>query len=115
MDEDSVATASELEGSSLAAAGKSRKRRILDSDGAEVTPGCVVSFSYGIPPVRVCAPVILRGNRLIAITEGHNPSECNAASLKGYVGDFWVEQQNWHVVQRRWQRHDEVSGRRARP
>ena len=34
------------------------RRKILDSDGVEVTPGCVIRFGYGIPPVSVVAPVI---------------------------------------------------------
>jgi len=49
---------------------------IKDSDGTEVKEGDIIHFSYGIPPVGVRAPVVMRGGKLIALTTGHNPSEC---------------------------------------
>lgn len=67
------------------------RRVIKDDDGGEVVPGCVIRFSYGIPPVAVRATVIERGGRLIALTPGHNPSECGVASLHKHVGSFWIE------------------------
>lgn len=67
------------------------RRVIKDDDGNEVVPGCVVCFSYGIPPVAVRAKVIERGGRLIALTPGHNPPECGMASLRKHVGTFWIE------------------------
>ncbi len=67
------------------------RRVIRDDDGVEVTPGCVVRFSYGIPPIGVRAEVIERGGRLIASTPGHNPPECGMASLRKHVGSFWIE------------------------
>ena len=42
---------------------------LKDSDGVRVRAGCKISFSYGIPPVRVVAPVVRRGNKLVAIAE----------------------------------------------
>ena len=66
------------------------KRRILDSDGDEVRAGMFISFSYGIPPVGVRARVVERDGRLIALTPGHNPSECSVRTLKQHVGDFWI-------------------------
>ena len=61
-----------------------------DSDGVKVKAGDVVTFSYGIPPVGVTAPIIERDGELIALTTGHNPSECAVSSLRKHVGDFWV-------------------------
>lgn len=65
-------------------------RAIRDSYGKQVTAGCEISFSYGIPPVLVRAPIIDRGGQLIAMTPGHNPPECPASRLKACVGDFWI-------------------------
>ena len=65
-------------------------RKIVDSDGVEVTAGCTIHFGYGIPPVPVMAPVIERNGVLIALTEGHKPAEVRVQSLKRHVGDFWV-------------------------
>ena len=68
-----------------------RKRKILDSDGIEVTPGCTIFFSYGIPPVGVRAPVIERDGELIAITKGHHPEEGKVSELEDLVGCFYVD------------------------
>lgn len=66
-------------------------RPIKDDDGIEVREGDVIHFGYGIPPIGVMAPVVLRDGKLIAITKGHNPPECPVASLRRHVGNFWVE------------------------
>jgi hypothetical protein len=66
------------------------RSKILDGDGVEVTEGCTIRFSYGIPPVGVTAPVINRNGKLIAITKGHNPAECPVRELEGHVGYFRV-------------------------
>ena len=63
---------------------------IKDSDGVKVTVGCTIQFTYGIPPVRVLAPVVKRGGKLIALSDGHRPSECPVRDLREHVGDFWV-------------------------
>ena len=67
--------------------------KILDGDGVEVMAGCTVGFSYGTPPVGVIAPVIERDGKLIAITEGHRPSECEVRLLKAHVGYFYVRKE----------------------
>ena len=67
-----------------------KRKRLLDSDGEEVTAGCYVSFSYGIPPVFVLAQIIERDDELIALTPGHNPVEEKARLLKRYVGEFYL-------------------------
>jgi hypothetical protein len=60
-----------------------------DSDGKRVKAGDTIYFSYGIPPIRVNAPVVKKKGRLVALTKGHNPEECTLIDLKKYVGDFW--------------------------
>lgn len=57
-----------------------------DSYGTEICEGDIIHFTYGIPPVTVDAPVVLRDGKLIAITEGHKPSECPVANLERHVG-----------------------------
>lgn len=53
------------------------KCKILDSDGVEVKAGDKIRFGYGIPAVSVRrAPVVERDGKLLALTKGHNPSEC---------------------------------------
>lgn len=67
-----------------------RRRKILDSDGVEVTAGCTISFGYGIPNVSVWAEVIERDGALIALTKDHHPAECKVSLLRRHVGEFWV-------------------------
>lgn len=62
-----------------------------DIDGNIVRAGDTVTFSYGIPPIKVVAPVISRDGQLIAITKGHNPAECELRELKKTVGAFYKE------------------------
>ena len=65
-------------------------RLILDEDGNHVEAGDVIRFSYGIPPVRVDAPIVERDGKLIAITKGHNPAESELRSLRYHVGLFHI-------------------------
>ena len=80
---------------SLAKNAEQRKAGTMTSVKAEcgnvIKEGDVISFSYGIPGVRVDAPVILRNGKLIAITEGHKPAECEIKKLKKYVGNLYIE------------------------
>jgi len=62
---------------------------IKDSEGNIIRAGDVIGFSYGIPPRGVKAPVIERDGKLIAITKGNTPSECELGKLKKYVGEFF--------------------------
>lgn len=64
--------------------------KILDSDGVEVKAGCKIWFTYGIPPVLVIAPVIERDGKLIAITDGHSPRECEVRHLEEHVASFYI-------------------------
>lgn len=62
---------------------------MLDDDKQKVSSGDTVRFSYGIPPVLVKANLVQRGNKLIALTPGHDPTECNLRSLRKYVGGWF--------------------------
>jgi hypothetical protein len=73
-----------------------KKKPVLDSDGAEVTAGCVIVFSYGIPPVGVYAQVIERGGKLIALTPGHNPAESTIAQVRK-CSDFHVATDEYSI------------------
>ena len=61
-----------------------------DDDGNPVGAGDFIRFSYGIPPVGVKAKIIERDGKLIALTPGHRPDECNLKSLRRHVGQFYL-------------------------
>jgi len=61
----------------------------LDSDGETIRDGDEISFSYGIPPVRVVAMVEYFEGELWALTPGHNPSRCRVSELADCVGVFY--------------------------
>lgn len=63
-----------------------------DDDGQEIKEGDVISFSFGIPPIRVIAPIVSKDGELFAITKGHNPAQCKLKLLRRYVGNFYKEQ-----------------------
>lgn len=60
-----------------------------DNDGFDVGPGDKISFSYGIPPVRVNGKIVERDGKLIVLTPGHNPAEANLRTLRQHVGAFY--------------------------
>lgn len=62
---------------------------ITDDDGNVVTAGCVICFGYGIPPIGVEAKVVERKGKLIALTPGHNPTECEVSFIKKWF-NFWI-------------------------
>jgi hypothetical protein len=66
-----------------------KKRRTLDSDGQEVKAGDSITFSYGIPGVRVEAPVVEVDGKLIALTVGHKPPKIALSKLKSHVGLYY--------------------------
>ena len=62
-----------------------------DSEGNRVRAGDRLTFTYGMPPVRVVASVAYnRDNRLVVLAEGHNPPECYLSDLSEFVGDYYV-------------------------
>lgn len=69
--------------------GSERRLVMLDDDGDEVTDRDEIVFSYGIPPVRVCAQVEDFEGELWALTPGHNPSRCRLSEIREYVGCFY--------------------------
>ena len=64
---------------------------LTDDDGHEVRAGDTITFSYGIPPVGVEAPVIERDGHLIALTPDHLPRECRVSMLRLHVGGFLTQ------------------------
>jgi len=66
-----------------------RRLVMLDDDKQKVSAGDTVRFNYGIPPVCVKAKLVQRGNKIIALTPGHNPAESNLRSLRKYVGGWF--------------------------
>lgn len=60
-----------------------------DSDMMQIRAGNWIRFSYGIPPRVVRAEVVERNGRLIALTPGHTPDECDLRALRIAVGEFW--------------------------
>ena len=71
-----------------------RARRWLvmrDDDGKRVQAGDAVRFCYGIPPVAVVAKIVERDGRLVALTPGHKPAECELRRLRRAVGSWYKE------------------------
>ena len=62
---------------------------MTDAEGKPIRAGDVVSFSYGIPPVRVEAKVKDINGVLYAMTPGHNPAKCKISELSRHVGEFY--------------------------
>ena len=62
---------------------------IRDEDGKTVKAGDLITFSYGIPGVRVEAPIVDIRGELFAITLGHTPDKCKLRDLRKHVGEFW--------------------------
>ncbi|MDW9400929.1 hypothetical protein GOB45_29500 [Sinorhizobium meliloti] len=62
---------------------------VTDSDGNRIKAGDVITFSYGIPGVRVEAPIVDIRGELFAMTPGHTPHKCKLKDLRKYVGEFW--------------------------
>lgn len=61
-----------------------------DDDGFEVRSGDWISFSYGIPPVRVDARVFVRQGALTAVVVGrHKPREMKLRDLRRHVGNWY--------------------------
>lgn len=63
----------------------------VDEDGNPVGDGDAISFSYGIPPVRVSGQVGWLNGELWVFTPGHNPTRCKMTELREYVGCFYRE------------------------
>lgn len=62
---------------------------ITDDDGKVIRAGNTIHFGYGIPPVAVRAKVIERNGKMIALTPGHKPAECEVFYIKKWF-NVWV-------------------------
>lgn len=61
----------------------------FDGDDEPVGEGDTISFTYGIPPVRVVGPVVRIRGELWVETPGHHPDRCKMSELREAVGDFY--------------------------
>ena len=69
---------------------------VTDSDGREVKAGDTITFSYGVPPVGVIAPVVEKDGLLIALTPDHKPREMMVHRLRRHVGEFYTQNRERH-------------------
>jgi hypothetical protein len=61
-----------------------------DDDGIAVRAGDWITFSYGIPPVRVDAKVSTQKGRLVFTVLGpHRPRQGELLSLRRHVGSWY--------------------------
>jgi hypothetical protein len=66
-----------------------RELSVKDSDGEEIRAGDLIVFSFGIPPVRVEARIVEHSGRLMALTPGHTPKQCELRRLKKIIGGIY--------------------------
>ena len=52
--------------------------------------GDIIGFSYGIPFVKVEAPVKYKNSRIDVLTKGHKPDSCPLYELEEAVGEYEV-------------------------
>lgn len=64
---------------------------LVDMDGEDVYEGDILAFSYGIPPVKVHAPVEHKDGIFRVMTPGHNPESCPLHELEDVIGGFYVD------------------------
>lgn len=71
---------------------------MLDSQGNKIFAslqedgrgGDIIGFSYGIPFVKVEAPVKYKNSRIDVLTKGHKPDSCPLYELEEAVGEYEV-------------------------
>ena len=71
---------------------------MLDSQGNKIFSslqedgkgGDIIGFSYGIPFVKVEAPVKYKNSRIDVLTKGHKPDICPLYELEEAVGEYEV-------------------------
>jgi len=68
-----------------------RKPRFKDDDGEWVYEGDTITYSYGIPPLRVTAKIMNRSGTLWVLPNNRRYAECCLRSLRLYVGAWWKE------------------------
>lgn len=62
---------------------------IIDDNDQPVKSGDEITFSYGIPPVKVNGLVSSEKGELWVICPGHNPPKAKLATLRDHVGVFY--------------------------
>ena len=60
-----------------------------DDDGDAVGPGDWITFSYGIPPVRVYARVSSHAVLTVTVLGNHKPGTMALANLRKHVGCWY--------------------------
>jgi len=68
------------------------KPRYKDDDGEWVYAGDTITFSFGIPPVRVKARIMNRSGTLWVLPHNPRTEGCPLRALRGYVGAWWKEE-----------------------
>lgn len=63
---------------------------IMDADGNEIYEGDIIQSSYGIPPVKVTAPVVFRDGGFFVMTPRHTPEKCLLSEFINYLGCVYV-------------------------
>ena len=61
---------------------------ITDRYDNVVRAGDYITFSFGIPPLKVKGNVVVKDNELVVLTPSVTPAECYLKDLESYVGDF---------------------------
>lgn len=69
-----------------------------DSDGSIVKAGAYITFSYGIPSIKVVGKVVSRRGVLKVLTPTESNKECLLSLLKGYVGEYWLCDQGGNLI-----------------
>lgn len=64
------------------------RRAIKDDWGNVIKAGDVISFSYGIPPVGVKAPVVEKDGILWALTPGHAPEQAKLSYIRKWFNIY---------------------------
>ena len=59
---------------------------IQDSEGQDIYEGDILRSSYGIPPVKVLAPVVFMRGGFYAMTPNHNPKESLLSDFIYHLG-----------------------------
>lgn len=70
------------------------KPRFKDDDGNWVYEGDTITFSYGIPPIKVTAKIMNRSGTLWVLPQNPLTEGCPLRALRSYVGAWWKHEDN---------------------
>jgi len=68
------------------------KPRYKDDDCNWTYEGDTITFSFGIPPLKVTAKIMNRSGSLWVFPDNRRYAECPLRALRGYVGAWWKEE-----------------------